>query len=392
MSCAVLISEFEAPSRPACSSSFHTQLLQQFSDKRSLRLPLQGACNEDGSAERQQEAHRPASCMSDYPHPYVWNSANQRYEPRISSYAADSQRQHESEQQERQQQQQRYSAASPPSRVLNYQHQQPPLDDWNPWAYLDSNNQQPYTPSQPAVGADLPSPYDPYRLPSIQQQGLADTYDPHEYQASGASSSGYPATFPRPAATTPRDQLPYLQESYHFSHYYGWTPETVGSSFAQAGPPESYTLPPLNRQYTATAVDSATTSEPLSLYKPNDASRPLDLRAPRPLDQASHTSPASALLSYHDYTSSTPRSASSEQTSYLGSTTRQRRLSDPDFTWEEFQIYWKGYLTASESALREQAKRGELVGFIYHNMAQPLPTLASCDVSLLCIVDPKEAC
>lgn len=377
MSCTVLISEFAAPSRPISCSSFHKQDQPQT----SLQLPLQqGACNEQGSEERQQDAHRLASCMSDHPHPYVWNSASQRYEPRTSSYAADSQQQQQQECQQQQQPHSGYRVASPPSRVLNDYRPQPPLDDWNPWAYLDSSSQRPYTPSQPAVGADLPSQYDPYRLPSIQQQGLADAYDPHNYQAPGSGSS-YSASVRRAAATTHQGQLPYLQENYSSSHYHGWTPEASRGSFAEAYP-ETFILPPLNRQYPATAVNPTSTSQTQQLtYQPNDRALPLDLQAPRPSRHDPSSLSATGLPSYHDFSSKTPRTASSEATDYFPSAIRQRSLSDPALTWEEFQSHWKGYISSAESLLREQAKRGELAGFIYHNMAQPLPTLDSCDVS-----------
>jgi hypothetical protein len=377
MTCAVLCPSLAA--HQECTAAASTSAL--------LDKPLlQRACNEHSSKERQQkQADRPASCMSDHSQPYAWNPSSQRYE-RPSTLYGESQHHQDSGHQE--QQEQRYA----PAGTLNPP-QHPHPEDWNPWAYLESSSERAYTPSQPAVGGargalpDLPAQYDPYRLPSIQQQGIADAYDPHEYQ--GSSGSSYVPSAPRPpAAVAHQGQLPYLDENYNTAAYSDWSIASSSNSHTRR-PLEKYTLPPLDHPVADSATNSTSvprTEPPYTSYARLSGSS----RDPRSASYSSRTSPASqAHSTFQTFDSSDRRSTSLETGQYLGWTTsdttisipEERRASDPFLAWERFQAFWREYIQATEDLLIEQALRGELAKFKYHNMAQPPPTLASCEVS-----------
>lgn len=395
MTCTVVLIEpvVEACRAPVSSASL-------YSHHKSLRKRASDVEDKEKQQE-QQEVHHPASCMSDYS-PLVWNPQTQRYDlRRLHVTESQHQQQHQLSNSEDQQ----YNPIEVPAQrpvptsaypEPSYQRQQ---ESWNPWAYLESGNQRPYTPTQPAVGAgsglpDLPSQYDQYRGPAGQAAAFTGLHDPQDCGFTSHYRSG------TAAQTSSQQQRPSYQSEYEYGSthtYSGWQsstqtflPQSTEASSSTLPPPVSR-LSPITSTSVLGSPDAYTSTSIPSTSSITNKSGPSTYAA---YLTSPHTQTATGFSSYADYITpelpAGPAASTSEATS--GQLAPTSADSNTFLEWIAFQDLWRVFIRNHERILSEQAARGELPGFVPQKMAQPAPTFASCEVSLICLTLKWPTC
>lgn len=388
MTCTVVLIE---PVVEACRAPFASSFLLKH---KSL---LDGASDGDDEQEQEQhEVHRPASCMSDYS-PYVWNPQSQRYDIRRSRAEAHRQQYHSNNED------QQYNPVESSSRIQEqsalhpqqqYRGQPAP---WNPWSYLDNENQRPYTPTRPAVEAgidlpDFPAQYDPYRAPAPRVEPSFGVYDHHQ-----RATSSYHGTGTLAPASNLQHSSSYQDDSGYASTptYSDWRTTTQTVAPPQESASSSHTLPaPLPHSsggslpagltpiFGSTSTHTSTYPTSTSTSKPAPASY-TGYQALPPFQSIPEFQAYD--LSYSKSTSPDdfPRPVTSTSEATAAPLAPSISTSNTFLEWIAFLDIWQVYIRNHERVLAQQAAKGELPGFVPRQMAVPAPTFASCEVSCL---------